>query len=488
MQTPHPFRDDVLHAGIWTLDRDGVSTAANNRMHEMLGIEPPGLVGTPLLEFVAPADHHLILDGLRRRAEGQRDSYDVHMRSADGRLIGVRIHASPVLDDDGTMVGSTAVVVDITDLNQAASEREAALVSAEESATMASSLLALASHELRTPLNTISGFAQLLELGVTDPHHRAMANKIVTAAAFINELCGDFISFARLNAGEQQPRVSTTFVKPLAESAVAIASSAIEARNCTVTVAGDDNLTAQADPERVVQILVNLLTNAAKHGGDHQHIRLELSVDPGGPIRCAVTDEGPGIPSHQHERVFMPFERLGNSTVEGTGLGLSIARALANAMGGSLTVQSEVGTGSTFSLLLPPTVGVPVEQHGLIVYVEDEELNASLVESIVAMLPGRRVHIAGTVAAGIEAVRSMHPVLVLLDLHLPDGSGLDVLTAIRADPSLDNLPVFMLTADATEESARAATSLGANRYITKPFELRSFLDLIEMATSASVHR
>jgi len=451
----------------------------------MLGFEPPALVGHPLLDFIALADHHLILDGLRRRAEGRSDSYDVRMRAADGHLIEVRIHASPVVDDAGTLVGSTAVVVDISDLAAANAEREAALASAEESATLATNLLSLASHELRTPLNTISGFAQLLALGVTDPDHRAMADKIVTAASFINELCSDFINYARLNAGAQQLRISPVLVKPLADSAVAVAAGVIDARHCTVSVTGDDQLTAQADPERVVQILVNLISNAVKHGGEAQHIIVEVSVDPSGSVRCAVTDQGPGIPSHQHERVFLPFERLGNSTAEGTGLGLSISRTLAAAMGGSITIQSEPGHGATFSLVLPPTVALTESTHGLILYVEDEPLNASLVENIVAMLPGRRVHVVGTVAEGLQAVWAMNPVLVLLDLHLPDGSGLDVLTAIRNDPTLDDLPVFMLTADATEESARAARELGANRYITKPFELRNFLDLLEMATSAS---
>ncbi len=480
---------DILYAGIWTLDRDGITTSANPRMHEIIGVESPELIGRPLLDFVEPADHHLILSGLRRRAEGRSDSYDARLRHRDGRLVEVRIHASPVLDADGVLAGSTAVVVDISDLAAASTLRDEALLTAEQSASLATNLLSLASHELRTPLNTIAGFAQLLSLGIADPHQRDMAEKIVTAANFINELCTDFIAYAHVNAGAHQLRISSVRLAPLVESALAVAGGTLERHHCSVNVTGDTTLEAIADPERVTQILVNLITNAAKHGGDDQTITIDIGRGTRGDAQCSVTDEGPGIAAHQHERVFMPFERLGNSRADGSGLGLSISRTLATAMGGDITVASELGTGATFSLHLPASnqgrESSSESDRGLILYVEDEPLNASLVENIVAMLPGRRVKVVGTVADGIEAANSLHPALVLLDLHLPDGTGLDVLTAIRRNHALADLPVFMLSADATEESTRAALEQGANRYITKPFDLRTFLDLLEMATSAT---
>ena len=106
---------DALQAGVWTLDRDGVTTYANQRMHEMLAAEPPSLVGRPLLDFVDSVDHDKVVQGLRRRAEGRSDSYDARLRRADGTVLHVRIQASPVVEQ-GSFIGSVAAVTDVSDL------------------------------------------------------------------------------------------------------------------------------------------------------------------------------------------------------------------------------------------------------------------------------------------------------------------------------------------------------------------------------------
>ena len=121
-------------------------------------------------------------------------------------------------------------------------------------------------------------------------------------------------------------------------------------------------------------------------------------------------------------------------------------------------------------------------RNQLVLYVEDEPLNASLVESIIGLLPGRSLHVEPTVAGGIEAAARLQPALVLLDLNLPDGSGFEVLSSIRANPTLAGVPVFILSADATEQATGRAHELGADRFITKPFNLKEFVGLVEAAT------
>ena len=160
-------------------------------------------------------------------------------------------------------------------------------------------------------------------------------------------------------------------------------------------------------------------------------------------------------------------------------------------MHGTLSVQSEPGRGTTFVLVLPDASpaagdGVPegsvVATNATVLYVEDEPLNAALVTSIVGLLPGRQLEVAATVAEGIEAVRRLKPALCLLDLNLPDGTGFDVLQVVRSEPALADTKVFMLSADATEQSKARASELGADRFITKPFDLNEFLSLVEGAT------
>lgn len=483
---------ESLHVGIWTLDRDGVTTYANQRMHDLLGMTGESLLGRPLLDFVDTADHQKVLQGLRRRGQGHSDTYDARLRGADGRLVHVRIQASPVVER-GAVIGSVAAVTDVSDLADSAASITAALDQAEQSATSAGRLLSWVSHELRTPLNTISGFAQLLEQDLADPTHRTIVGHIQSAAAHVAGLARDLLDLARADSGTLDTQQEALDLVGLVDEAVTLVDA--PARESRVRIVHEiEDATVLADRRRVVQILVNLLSNAIRHGGADRVVTVGSSSD-GARVRCSVTDQGPGVSPADRERVFLPFERAANGATGGTGLGLAIAEGLARSMGGSITLWSQPGSGSTFTLELPrattaqstagATSGLSGDEEASgarILYVEDEPLNAALLENIVALLPGRTLQVAPTVAEGIAAVDAAPPALAILDLNLPDGSGLDVLRHIRSDAALAGLPVFILSADATEESSRLAIELGANRYVTKPFDLRQFLDLLDMAT------
>jgi CheY-like chemotaxis protein/anti-sigma regulatory factor (Ser/Thr protein kinase) len=243
-----------------------------------------------------------------------------------------------------------------------------------------------------------------------------------------------------------------------------------------------------ADRRHLVQVIVNLLSNAIKYGGRSTSVHV-AAIEEGTMARCSITDEGPGIPTDQQRRVFEPFERLDNvANVPGVGLGLAIATSFVRAMAGTIELDSRPGEGATFTVVVPlasvpsasrtdaPAVDAP--SH-LILYVEDEPLNASLVESIVGLLADRSLHVEPTVAGGIGALDRLQPVLILLDLNLPDGSGFDVLRAVRAHPQHAATPVFILSADATEQATARAIELGADRFITKPFNLKEFVGLLE---------
>jgi len=484
---------EALHAGIWTLDRDGITTYANQRMHELLATSPDSLVGRPLLDFVDVADHPKVLQGLRRRGEGHSDSYDARLRGADGRILHVRIQASPIIEH-GTVIGSVAAVTDVSDLSSSAAAMTAALDQAEQSANSASRLLSWVSHELRTPLNTISGFAQLLEQGLADPTQRTIVGHIQSAAAHVAGLARDLLDLARADAGSLDMQPQTMRLGDAVTEAVTLVDAPARESRVDISVSGGD-LMVVADHRRLVQVLVNLLSNAIKHGGPDRSVSI-TAVANDDCVICSVSDQGPGVAADDRERIFLPFERAANGNSGGTGLGLAIADGLVRAMGGAITLLSAPGGGCTFTITLPPAArtategadgdhlaaDTPAQNSAQILYVEDEPLNAALVENIVSLLPGRSLRVAASVAAGIAALAESVPALVIVDLNLPDGTGFDVLGHIRSRHELADLPVFVLSADATHESARRATELGANRYITKPFELRQFLDLLEMAT------
>ncbi|MBI4935084.1 MAG: PAS domain-containing protein [Actinobacteria bacterium] len=480
---------DTLMVGIWMIDRDGVTTFVNPYMTELLGVSPEAMLGRPLLEFFHPDDHQIVLRHLRKRRDGLSDSYDARLARPDDQLRHVRVQGSPVRHA-GEFVGSVAAITDLTDVYQHAGERDEALQRAEESVLDKTRFLSWVSHELRTPLTTISGFAQLLEANLATGPDRDMAVSIHTASAHVDSLVQDLLDYAQADSDVLEPSLHAVSLRGVLDDALGLVAGT--ARDLDVRIdlhAGTEHV--MADRRHLVQVVLNLLSNAVKYGGRGTTVCITTSVH-GSVVHCSITDEGPGIPPELQRQAFRPFERLDNATgVAGVGLGLSIAESFMRAMKGNLTLTSPPGRGATFTIELPlahPDDDTPCATDAvedavrLVLYVEDEPLNASLMESIVGLLPGRVLQVEPTVAGGIAAAVSLHPALVLLDLNLPDGSGLDVLQAIRADPATERTPVFILSADATEQAARRSLDLGADRFITKPFNLKEFVGLLDAAT------
>ena len=481
---------DALHVGMWSSDQDGVTTYVNRRVVEMLTVPADEIVGRPVLDFFPEHERANILMHLRQRRDQVSDHYDVHLQRPDGSLVPVRVSGSPLMVN-GEFKGSVAAVTDLSDVESAADAMERALRSAEAASLSAMRLLSWVSHELRTPLNAISGFAQLLEQSVSEPSQRAMASSILAAGTHVNGLAQDLLDYSKAEAGMLEPDLTTVAMRDVLDRALSLSVTLARENDVTLEMHVADECVV-ADQRRLVQSVLNLLSNAIKYGGRGSRVVVQTTSE-NDRVRCSVTDEGPGIPPSVQQRAFTAFERLDNaSNIDGVGLGLSIADSYVRSMHGSLTVSSPAGAGATFTIELP-AAGEPTGQptapgeakhstNGLVLYVEDEPLNASLVESIIGLLPGRTLHVEPTVAGGIEAADRLRPALVLLDLNLPDGSGFDVLAAIRANPALTGVPVFILSADATEQTTAQAMRMGADRFISKPFNLKEFVALVEAAT------
>jgi CheY-like chemotaxis protein len=226
-------------------------------------------------------------------------------------------------------------------------------------------------------------------------------------------------------------------------------------------------------------------------------------------LRIKVTDTGPGIRPEHLDMLFMPFERLGaeQSDVEGTGIGLALSRRLAEAMGGTLAVKSELGQGSTFWIELPIVEG-PVERYTRlhrtddeeptteivltdrpsrkVLYIEDNLANLRLIERILEPMTDVELVTSIQGRLGLELAREHQPALVLLDLHLPDITGDEVLLRLRDDPLTASIPVVIVSADATSGHVQRLLNAGASAYLTKPIdvsELRKLLDNLPTPTS-----
>ena len=284
---------------------------------------------------------------------------------------------TPVLGPDGAITSIIHSVEDVTQLVLARAEgreldrlllaERAALAEARdaraevEAANRAKrDFLTVMSHELRTPLNAIAGYTELMELGLrgpVTPHQRDDLRRIQASQQHLLGLINQVLNYAKLEAGTVQYEITDVPVAEVVSAASGLIAPQAGAKGLTLTVAdGPSSLAVRADADKVRQIMVNLLSNAVKYTNRGGEIAI-ASRKNRNHVGVSVRDTGLGVPADKLKVIFEPFVQVGrslNRPGEGTGLGLAISRDLARWMGGDLTVESEVGVGSTFTLTLPP--------------------------------------------------------------------------------------------------------------------------------------
>jgi len=257
-----------------------------------------------------------------------------------------------------------------------------------------------------------------------------------------------------------------------------------------------------ADRQRLKQVLLNLLSNAVKYTPVSGRVTVSACSVSNGKMRVVVSDSGPGIAPENLSRLFVAFDRLGaeQSDVQGTGLGLALSQRLIQAMGGTIGVESDLGRGSTFWIELPNTIS-PLQQvaarqnaarsadtppaavtnNRTILYIEDNLSNLTLIQQIIAEQPGIELISAMQGKLGLELARRHAPDLILLDLHLPDMPGWEVLAHLKATDETRNIPTVVLSADATTGQIQRLIAAGAVAYLTKPLDLDQFVDILDQA-------
>jgi len=312
-------------------------------------------------------------------------------------------------------------------------------------------------------------------------------------------LINEVLDLARIESGHTTISLEPVALRSALREAVELMRPLAEDRGIAIDMpelpAGNGYV--MADNQRLKQVLINLLSNAIKY--NREGASVAISVEPADEdiVRVAVTDEGQGIPPQELDRLFVPFERLqaGSTDVQGTGLGLALSRALCEAMEGEIGVQSTPGVGSTFWLTLrrgePSAVRAaavrdeapPVErvyrEHKTLLYIEDTVANVRLVEAILELRPQIKLLPAIQGRLGLRLAQEHLPDLILLDLHLPDLGGEEVLRLLREDNRTRGIPVVILTADATNRQLERLLADGAHAYLTKPIGVRRLLDVID---------
>ena len=428
---------------------------------------------------------------------------ELRVLGLDGTYRWLRVRSRRLADDRTGRLRVGTIIADITADREIEAELERARVQAEQANQRKNEFLSSMSHELRTPLNAILGFSQLLEMDhlTLNAQQREAIGHIRRAGDHLLELINEVLDIARIESGEMRLSFESIDVGPVVAEAVELIRAMADERRITVEVVPPDlgPMGVKADRQRMRQILINLISNAIKYNGIGGHVSVSWRRGDDDRVELVVRDTGSGISAEDVERLFLPFERLENSTgIEGTGIGLTLTRQLTEAMGGTISVESELGRGSTFTVELHsaepglagdelpatsasgPTDGDrrPAPRTWTVLYVEDNAANIELVERTLARLPAVRTRVALRGDEALELLAREPVDLLLLDLHLPDMLGDALLAEVRANAALADLPVLVISADATPARINRLLSAGAAGYLTKPFELRRLLELV----------
>ncbi|MES2993327.1 MAG: PAS domain S-box protein [Pseudomonadota bacterium] len=486
--------------GVIYTDLRGNVKQTNPRFCELTGYSADELLGLSLADYTHPEDLVQDVELMSQLVRGEIPMYRHHKRyiARDGAIVWVQATVSLLRDANAKPRSIVGVVEDITEhlkLEEAERAREAA----EASNRAKSEFLSRMSHELRTPLNAMLGFAQLLEL---DPRHpltdaqRPWVTQIQQAGWHLLEMINDVLDLSRIESGNLRLQIETLNLMELLDATVAMIEGDAQQRRIALSREfAPGTSTLLGDATRVKQILTNLLSNAVKYNTDGGRIHVATRLVGDDALEIVVTDTGLGMTPEQLAELFQPFNRLGRerSTQQGTGIGLVISQRLAELMGGSLRAHSVAGRGSSFILQLPCSAdpdtvrsdlgtlaAETADYHRRLVhYVEDNETNVEVMRGILAQRPQVELQVSITGLDGLAAIRARRPDLVLLDMHLPDINGMELLRHLKHDPYSADIPVVVVSADALAQQIDAAYEAGCTHYLTKPVNVAELLSVLD---------
>jgi signal transduction histidine kinase/DNA-binding response OmpR family regulator len=422
---------------------------------------------------------------------------------AEGAVLLFNRHRSLFSDDDlrllAALGGQAGILADRQAITAAQRRMATELAASVEAVTRASqaksSFLANMSHELRTPLNAIIGFSDLMRLEEPDGDRRRVPAEwiehIHTSGRHLLGLINDILDLAKVEAGRLDLRLAPLRTDTAVSELLTGLSPLLATKHLTVSTDLAE-ATALADRVRFRQIVENLLSNAIKFTPEGGAISVS-ALARGEDVFVTVTDTGVGIAEADHGRVFEEFQQVGDPDHRraGTGLGLALTKRLVEAHDGAITLASELGKGSSFTVRLPaapqlrptPVDSVAVEDaaHAArVLVIEDDPQAAELLRTQLDSA-GYTVDMAVSGESGLSAAAARPPDAIVLDVRLPGMDGWDVIRRLKADERLAGIPVFVAS---ILDERQAALALGAHGYFVKPVDRSALLSALARAVAA----
>jgi PAS domain S-box-containing protein len=490
----------VRDYAILLLDPDGTIISWNTGAQRIKGYTADEIIGKHVSTFYPDEDvragkiEHELTEA-RRLGSFEDESWRVRK---DGTRFWANVVITALYGEDGELYGFGKVTRDLTERRESELELDRARQEAENANRAKDDFLSRMSHELRTPLNAIIGFSQLLSLDPLTTDQHDSVQHIGKAGEHLLDLINEILDISRIASGQLSLSPEPVGVTDLIREAVAMVTPLAASQGVRLTAENANGLHILADRQRIKQVLLNLLSNAIKYNHADGEVSITWGKGETGRLLIRVRDTGGGIPEAMMDRLFQPFDRLGADTgsVEGTGLGLALSKGLVDVMGGVLTVQSSVGAGSTFTIDLPlaePPVdrlerereqaAAVRQQDGEpemeLLYIEDNLSNLHLVQRILEHRPAVALIPAMQGRLGLDLAVQHRPALVLLDLHLPDISGEEVLRQLKGHPATADIPVVVMSADASPGRVARLKDAGVDDYLTKPINVARFLATVD---------
>ena len=495
---------------LMTTDPSGIITDVNKQMEALTDCTRDELIGAPFKNYFT--DPERAEAAITQVLSAKKvTNYELTARARGGKETVVSYNATTFYDRDRTLQGVFAAARDVTErnrLDQVLQEKNVELESAKSVAEQAnlakSDFLSSMSHELRSPLNAILGFAQLMESDAQSPtpSQKESIAQILDAGWHLLNLINEILDLAVIESGTVSlSGESVSLDEVMLECRAMMEPQAHQRGICMTFPRFDTPCFVSSDRTRLKQILINLLSNAIKYNTTQGTVVVDCTVSAPDRIRISIKDTGAGLPPEKLAQLFQPFNRLGQEAEgeEGTGIGLVVTKRLVELMGGAIGVDSTVGVGSVFWIELISAAAPQFVDDGgeaaadspqhlpygarlrTLLCVEDNPANLKLVEELIARRPDLRLLTAVNGTLGIELARASQPEMILMDVNLPDISGVEAMKILREDLLTAHIPIVALSANAMPRDIMKGLEAGFFRYLTKPIKVNEFMDTLRTA-------
>ena len=496
----------------WMASPGGSIDWYNRRWYEYTGTTPDEMRGSGWKSVHHPDHVDRVVAHINRSfSEGASWEDTFPLRGADGTFRWFLSRAEPIRGEpderypEGRILGWFGTNTDINDLRETEERLSAAMIAADEANRAKSDFIANMSHELRTPLSAIIGYSEMIREEMVDGAEATELmpdlQKVEANARHLLGLINDVLDLSKIESGKMEVFAETFDVSTIMHEVASTVGALVAKNENVLEIELPSELGAMhSDATKLRQILLNFLSNAAKFTEQGTITLSATRITNAGPVdwlSFRVKDTGIGMSQEQLAKLFQRFTQADASTTRkfgGTGLGLSISKAFSVMLGGDIAVESDPGRGTSFTVIVPascpaaevgedlsPADGsegvraAPLRDKGLVLVIDDDEAQRDLMCRFLAR-EGFGAVTASNGVRGLELARALKPKVILLDVMMPGMDGWSVLSALKADPELANIPVVMITFVRERGLAR---SLGAAEYVMKPVEWDRFKHVMD---------